>query len=223
MPNAPRANFIYLLIGLLAILFAGPIFYELTGQPMALVSQIAFSATLIIGIWTLIENRTWFIVGIVLVVADLILTAVHIATGSLLAETLTLLLEMSFCGLSLVVALKYVLFGKDMDLNRIVGAICVYMLLGVLFGLMNMLVYRFIPGSFNGIDASESSMQGFTLIYYSFVTLTTLGYGDITPESPIARALAYLAAIAGQFYIAVLVAMVVGQFLTQANRPGTED
>jgi len=223
MPKKPEANFIYLLLGLLVILFAGPIIHDVTGQPMPLVTQIAFSATLIIGIWTLVENRTWFIAGIVLVVADVILTVVHLVTGSMLGEIVTTLLELLFCGLCFVVALKYVLFGKRMDLNRIVGAICVYMLLGVLFGITNMLVHRFVPGSFNGLDASGDSMEGFSLIYYSFVTLTTLGYGDITPEGAIARSLAYLAAIAGQFYIAILVAMVVGQFLSQVNHSDTND
>jgi len=223
MSKQPEANFIYLLLGLLVILFAGPVVHDFTGQPMPLITQIAFSATLIIGIWSLVENRAWFIAGIVMVVADVILTVGHLVTGSTLAEIITTLLELSFCGLCLVVALKYVLFGKRMDLNRIVGAVCVYMLLGVLFGIMNMLVHRFVPGSFNGLDASEASMEGFSLIYYSFVTLTTLGYGDITPEGAIARSLAYLAAIAGQFYIAILVAMVVGQFLSQANQPKTND
>jgi len=223
MPAAREANFIYLLIGLLAILVAGPIVYEATNQPMPLIAQTAFSATLIIGIWTLVENRTWFIAGIVLAASDLVVTVIHLLTGSLLAETITILLEMSFCALSLVFALKYVLFGKRMDLNRIVGAICVYLLLGVLLALGNMLVYRFVPGSFNGIDASETSLEGFTLIYYSFVTMTTLGYGDITPDGALARVLAYLAAIAGQFYIAVLVAMVVGQFLSEAGKISADD
>ena len=53
------------------------------------------------------------------------------------------------------------------------------------------------------------------LLYYSFVTLTTLGYGDITPEGSIARVIAYLAAIVGQFYIAILVGTLVGMYLSQ--------
>lgn len=221
MQRKASPNFFYLLAGLLLILVAGPIAYEFAGQPFPLVSQIAFSSTLIVGIWSLMESRAWFIAGIVLVVADLVLTAVQIYTQSLTVETITIILEMCFLSLSLVFALHYVLTGDKMDLNRIVGAVCVYLLLGVLFGEANMLVFRYVPDSFNGLDVSDGSLSGFSMIYYSFVTMTTLGYGDITPESGLARVLAYFAAIAGQFYIAILVAMAVGQFLSQKNSSDT--
>ena len=56
------------------------------------------------------------------------------------------------------------------------------------------------------------------MIYYTFVTLTTLGYGDITPEGATARAVAYLTAIIGQFYIAILVGMLVGLFLSNQSK-----
>ena len=217
------ANFLYLLLGLLAILVGAPIAYEFTSQPIPMISQIAFSITLIIGIWSLVEGKFWFIAGIVLVAADLILTAYQLMSPSLITETITILLEMSFLSLSLVFALSHVVVGRQMDLNRIIGALCVYLLLGILLGQANMLIFRFIPDSFNGIDVQLQALHGFDLIYYSFVTMTTLGYGDITPESPLARSVAYLGAIIGQFYIAVLVAMVVGQYLSQAREPKSSE
>ena len=223
MQTKGSANFIYLLIGLLVILVGGPLVSEFRAQNLPLVWQIAFSVTLIIGLWSLMKNRLWFRVGIALVISDLSLTAVYLLTNSVLAEVLTTVVEIAFCALSLVIALDHVLFGRRMDLNRIVGAICVYLLLGLLFALTNGLVYRFVPGAFNGIDATEVSNTGFTLLYYSFVTMTTLGYGDISPESPIARVLAYLSAIAGQFYIAVLVAMIVTQYMHQQNDQKNDD
>jgi hypothetical protein len=217
MPPKKTANFAYLLIGLLFILVAGPVFYEFTEYSPSLVWQITFSLTLVTGIWSLIENRRWFLAGIALVASDVVLTAYAVATGSVAAETITTFLELGFIALTLVFALEHVLFGRGMDVNRITGAICVYMLLGIFIGMLNHLVYRWIPGAFNGIDVNDVRTEGFTLIYYSFVTMSTLGYGDITPESPLARVVAYLAAIAGQFYIAILVAMVVGQYLSQAS------
>jgi len=223
MQTKGSANFIYLLIGLLVILVGGPLVTEFGVQNIPMVWQIAFSTTLIIGLWSLIENPRWFRVGMALVISDLILTALYLSTNSLIAEVLTTVVEIAFCALSLVIALDHVLFGRRMDLNRIVGAICVYLLLGLLFALANGLVYRFVPDAFNGIDATEVSTTGFTLLYYSFVTMTTLGYGDISPESPIARVLAYLSAIAGQFYIAVLVAMIVTQYMNQRNNEETDD
>jgi voltage-gated potassium channel len=223
MQTKGSANFIYLLIGLLVILVGGPLVSEFRAQNIPLVWQIAFSVTLIIGLWSLMESRLWFRVGIALVISDLTLTAVYLSTNSMIAEVLRTVIEIAFCALSLVIALDHVLFGRRMDLNRIVGAICVYLLLGLLFSLTNGLVYRFVPGAFNGIEATEVSTTGFTLLYYSFVTMTTLGYGDISPESPIARVLAYLSAIAGQFYIAVLVAMIVTQYMHQQNDQKNDD
>jgi len=212
-----RPNFLYLLAGLLMVLVGGPVVYELTHQPMPLISKVALSLTLLLGIWSLMEKRKWFVAGISLVAIDVVLTVIYLSTGSWLAETITICLELSFCTLSIVFALDYVLFSRKMDVNRIVGAICVYMLLGLILGLTNMLIYRFIPGSFNGLEAEEAALEGFSLIYYSFVTMTTLGYGDITPAGALARSLAYVAAIMGQFYIAILVAMVVAQYINEKN------
>ncbi|MGI9343351.1 MAG: potassium channel family protein [Gammaproteobacteria bacterium] len=217
MQPRKRAKFAYLLAGLLVVLVAGPLVYEFTQQSASVVWQIAFSLTLVIGIWSLVDNRRWFIVGIVLVVADVALTIVVLLNDSALAKILVTALEVMFLSISLVIALNHVLFGRGMDVNRIIGAICVYLLLGILLGIINANLFLFVPDSFNGIDSTEADIQGFTLIYYSFVTMTTLGYGDITPAGPVARVVAYLAATAGQFYIAILVAMVVGQYLSQAN------
>jgi hypothetical protein len=77
------------------------------------------------------------------------------------------------------------------------------------------LVDHLLPGSFNGLQGTVESNHGGELIYYSFVTMTTLGYGDITPAGPLARALAYLGAVIGQFYVAILVGTAVGLFISQ--------
>jgi hypothetical protein len=71
-----------------------------------------------------------------------------------------------------------------------------------------------IPGSFHGLTATEIGNQLSELLYYSFVSMTTLGYGDLTPVKPLARTVAYLEAIMGQFYVAVLVAWLVGMYLS---------
>lgn len=76
----------------------------------------------------------------------------------------------------------------------------------------------FIPGSFTGF--SETLNQGWSneWLYFSFVTMTTLGYGDLTPISATARTLAYLQAVFGQFYIAILVAGLVTAYITERGR-----
>ncbi len=72
----------------------------------------------------------------------------------------------------------------------------------------------FSPGSFHDTGEIYSDTQLWEFIYYSFVTITTLGYGDIYPLIPFARSLAYLEAVCGQLYIALLVASLVGGYMS---------
>jgi len=90
--------------------------------------------------------------------------------------------------------------------RRIEGAIAVYLLLGFTWVQAYELVALWHPGAFAGaVDGSGSQ----SLTYYSFVTLTTVGYGDIVPVHPLARALAVLEALTGQLYLAILLARLV--------------
>ncbi|MDP6674553.1 MAG: potassium channel family protein [Gammaproteobacteria bacterium] len=212
-----QAHFGYLLIGLLIFLIAGPVFNEFTDQSIIVITRIGFSVTLIIGIWSLTDSRKWFLIGMALVAVEIASTVASLLRPSLIAETLALLVALCFCALSLVIALRHVLFDQRMDLNRLIGGICAYLLLGVIVSILNTFVYQFIPHSFSGLPDTTYPASNMDLLYYSFVTLTTLGYGDITPEGSIARVIAYLAAIAGQFYIAILVGTLVGMYLSQRH------
>jgi len=97
--------------------------------------------------------------------------------------------------------------------HRIRGAIAIYLLLGVIWGYVYILLEHEAPGALVGDAASSpGSIQYERLpgqFYFSFVTLTTLGYGDISPESPAARVLAMLEALIGQIYLVVIIARLV--------------
>ncbi len=77
--------------------------------------------------------------------------------------------------------------------------------------------YIVSPASIEGIDGptTEAHAKAIQFVYYSFVTLTTLGYGEITPASPVAQTLAYMEAVSGQFYLTILVAALVGMLLSR--------
>lgn len=103
---------------------------------------------------------------------------------------------------------------KSVTLDMISGALCVYLLLAIIGGGVYSLVDTAQPGSFTqdlSLDASPSTNS----LYFSLVTLTTLGYGDISPVSPWARMLAATEAVLGQIYLTVLVAYLVGIRLAQ--------
>jgi voltage-gated potassium channel len=217
MAQHRQANFGYLLTGLLIVLFLAPVSQQFADQSLTFVTSIGFSATLIVGIWSLSDSRRLFRIGMAMVILDVILTVISLFQPSPIVDTLSLLTALAFCSMSLAIALRHVLFDQRMDLNRMIGGICVYLLLGITIAILNIFIYRFIPDSFNGMPDIYARSSATTLIYYSFVTMTTLGYGDITPAGQLARVVAYLAAVAGQFYIAILVGTLVGMYLSQRN------
>jgi hypothetical protein len=100
---------------------------------------------------------------------------------------------------------------RDVSLDSIFGAICGYLLLGVAWALTYAMIHTADPGSFQFSDSIRQPMeQGDysrnVFIYYSFVTLTTVGYGDVTPASMPARTLSWIEAMTGQLYLAILIA-----------------
>ncbi len=106
--------------------------------------------------------------------------------------------------------------------DRIVGAICVYMLIGLGWAAVYETVDGVIPGSFRfPADTAWAAPGSLRYRYFSFVTLATLGYGDITPVTALAGTLASLEAIAGQLYIGITVARLVALSLTDRADPGT--
>jgi len=76
--------------------------------------------------------------------------------------------------------------------------------------MLYLLIERIAPGSFKGLPATADSATVDALLYFSFISLTTMGFGDITPTLPLARFLTYLEGLVGQFYLAILVASLVG-------------
>jgi hypothetical protein len=97
--------------------------------------------------------------------------------------------------------------------HRIIGAILLYFLISLMFVALFALVGQLIPKAFSGIAIDDSTALASNLIYFSFVTLTSTGYGDIVPVHPIARSLCNLESIIGQLYPAILLARLVTQEL----------
>jgi hypothetical protein len=97
--------------------------------------------------------------------------------------------------------------------HRIQGAVAAYLLLALIFAFAYSLTEILAPGSFHLpapiVAAPAGAERMGELVYFSFVTLTTLGYGDVTPASPSARTLATLEALVGQLYLAILIARLV--------------
>jgi voltage-gated potassium channel len=108
-----------------------------------------------------------------------------------------------------------VLFMKKsstVNINVIITAINIYLLLGIISSSLAFVCYKIFPDSYL-LPANITEPTFVTFLYYSFITMSTVGYGDITPRIAETQTLAYLTAISGQLYVAIIIAFLVGKLL----------
>jgi hypothetical protein len=215
-----KNNFSYLLVALLIFIVAVPITYDFDLISRTVSRVLGVTCLLAVGIWSLRGSRHLFRTGMVVAIAGVILNGVSVARADDTLHMISLLILLVFLLLASFNTLRQIAVGNDINPNRIVGAICMYLLLGVMWSIAYAVIEYLQPGSFKGLSESVAPAWHTDWVYFSFVTITTLGYGDITPLSETARSLAFSEAIVGQFYIAVLVAGLVSAYITAKQTDG---
>jgi len=179
------------------------------------VMNVFFSFLLISGVAAVSERRSLTVLSTGLVVVTIGLRWMAHATSSPAIESASAFSTIVCLGLLAGVVIAQV-FGKGpITGHRIQGAIAVYLLLGLMWAIAYHLVLLQNPGAFQPAilgERRDSVMPD--LFYFSFVTLTTVGYGDITPVDPMARSLATLEALVGQLYPAILIGRLVAMELS---------
>lgn len=121
---------------------------------------------------------------------------------------------------AVAITLRFSLRADVVDMEHVYAALGAYMLIGVFFGVLFAALQNFDAGNLSVPGAEPGVPMTFpTGIYFSFVTLATLGYGDIVPRSDLARGITIFEAVAGQLYLAVLVARLVGLRATRSRPP----
>jgi len=211
-------------MALVFLLFSGAMFAQFESTQGQRLVNISLMITLLIAVWSLEQNQKgWmnFKLGATLLIGGLMIGDTLLADNRLAFAQLVL----AFCFMSLTTyqAWRQVMFTGAIDGNKIIGAICIYILLGVVWAFGYLIIEAIFPHSFNGLGHKlwQENLQ--EMIYYSMVTLTTLGYGDITPNAPIARFMAYMESITGIFYTTVLVASLIGIRLASYHPEETEE
>jgi hypothetical protein len=116
-----------------------------------------------------------------------------------------------FCGVTLAVVVgRAVLARGEVSYHRVIGAVLLYLNVGLIFTSLFCFVPLIVPKALSGVGPLQEALAvASSLVYFSFVTLTSVGYGDIIPLHPVARSLANVEAIIGQLYPATLLARLV--------------
>jgi hypothetical protein len=213
-----RNNFKILLLALVFFMFGDAIAEQFQLYFTQRVVNLVLMATLVINVWAVDNPRTDVISwkwGATMVISLTMITD-SLIESNVLAE-FQVLMAFTFLSLTTWQAWNQVMFTGRVDSNKIIGSICIYLLMGMCWAFAYLMVEAFAPGSMHGLTGELWQEKIHDLIYYSMVTLTTLGYGDITPALPITRFLAYMEAVAGVFYMAVLVASLIGVRLSGAE------
>jgi len=207
-----RFSTVELLIALALLFFLFPFVEEVKGGE--LIVSILFSLVLLAAILAVADRKRVLLTALVLAIPAIGGRWINHVRPDLVSPPVFLIAGLALVAFVVVHLLRFVLRAPLLDADVLCARISAYLMLGLMWTMAYWLVDQVTPGgafSFN-TNAGTRSMNGFTGFYFSFITLSTVGYGDITPVSRIARWLAALEAMTGLLYVAVLIARLVALY-----------
>lgn len=212
-------RFIYLFFCLM-IYFIIPPFFVNTPNRMHIISAL-FSLILVISVYAIERNRRTLRVGIVLAA---ILIGIQ-WFGVLFYTNINLIIidraaTCLFFALVSVGVINYIIRSEEVTASIIFGAICGYLLIGISWSFLHALIYSLNNQAyaFPATISNVPQIATLNFIYFSFVSISTVGFGDITPVSHVARTFTWLEAITGQIYLTVWIARLLALHITHSSR-----
>jgi uncharacterized membrane protein len=211
-------------IVLLVCLMALVLFYPLFTVPKGLVLHILLSAIIVSGIYSCsFRQKTK---RILLITGTTTIAAIWLDFffRSDILRILTFGTIFAFIVIIVFYLIRHIARSDNITATLILSAVNGYLLIGLLGSLLldiadiagGLVAATAAVPAINFAGGTADSFHDY--LYFSFVTLTTLGYGDITPVSAATKSIALIIAVTGQFYLTILVAMLVGKYLSQKNR-----
>jgi len=221
MPTDPKKNFLHylfdghflpLLVCLLLFLVSYPYLWSRNWGQKTLTALLL--GILFAGVISMREKKWVFYTGLLLGSPVIILSFIRIFRYETpFMEFLTLVCIIPFFAYVTLTALYRVLSGDEVTLDKLFGAAAVYLLMGLTWSIAYSVLETIQPGNFFfPVSSTSEAMPWLDFIYYSFTTLTTLGYGEIHPVTHQARSLSILEAATGVLYVAFLVARLVSMY-----------
>lgn len=195
-----------LLLILVSTVFVIPVIFP-SGEMSRAVRDVSFTLILLSGAIAIYKQHSASLVAVFLCIIAIALRwaewVVPVGEQPLVREGSALL---ALFVITTIVATR-VFAGGIVTADRIMGAVALYLLLGIGWAVAYELIALHVPGAFSAGDREGTGPQRW--FYFSFVTLTTVGYGDITPVARITQSLATLEALVGQLYPAIILARLV--------------
>ncbi|SFV59369.1 Potassium channel protein [hydrothermal vent metagenome] len=204
-----KNNFFYLFFALITLLFSAAVVAEVQGSFMEDIFSFMTVLMLLASIKSLKTDVTitWSIC--LVIVVFIVLTVLgKFFPHHYYVHFILITLLLFFIG-AFSTAFKQVLFVGDIDSNKIIGSMTLYLLLGLIWAMIYLIILTLDPHAFSGIESGNWQHIFARVAYYSFVTLTTLGYGDILPTNHIAEFFVSMEAVFGVFYMAIIVSSLI--------------
>lgn len=209
-------RYMFLLISLVSLLFIPSFFYQTPYQKI--VAYILQSFTFFTGVYAIHESKKelYILTGVCALVITLNMFEVykHDAT---IQFYLSFIFYLLFYLMMCLRLMRMIFTAKTVRLSVLVASIIVYLLLGICGGFVFMLIENIHTGSIYNLQI-ENITEPSRFIYFSFTTMSTLGYGDITPVTPPTQSFAIILTVIGQMYTTLVVAMLVGRYLVHRSR-----
>src|SRR6266516_1460946 len=213
-----RFSTVQLLIALTLLFLSFPFVEEVNGGDI--IVSVLLSLVLISAVLAVASSGRTLVVAVLLMIPAIAGRWINHFRPDLVPPAVFLIAGLALVAFVVFNLMRFILRAPSVDAEVLCASISAYLMLGLLWTMAYWLVDQLTPGgafSFN-TNAGTRSMNGFTGFYFSFITLSTVGYGDITPVSRIARWLAAMEAMTGLLYVAVLIARLVS--LYSSPKPG---
>jgi voltage-gated potassium channel len=207
-----RFSTVQLLVALVILLISAPFLEELEGGHFIL--SLLFSLVLIAAVFAVANRKRSLVIALVLAIPAITARWINQLRPDLVHPAVFLVCALVLLAFVIGHLLYFVLRAPMVNVEVLCASIAAYLMLGLTWTVAYWLVDQLTPGgafSFNTTRGAHS-MNGFTGFYFSFITLSTVGYGDITPVSQVARWLAAMEAMTGLLYVAVLIARLVSLY-----------
>ena len=208
-----KERFLGLLIFIIALIIVGPLIEEFVH--LRILYDILWSAVLVSAIYAVSHKKRYILVGVLLALPMLASIWSSYFVVDLPLGVVGGLCGAAFFTFAIIQILVFIYNQKEVTGDIIAGAAIVYLLMALAWSSIFAVLESLHPGSFS-FPEIEGISTSRPFLYYSFVTLTTLGYGDITPVTKLARSLCILEAVMGQLYLVVQVAWLVGVHVSQS-------